>query len=63
MHPGTRHSWGSRLRVQLLPSFFQIPKLWKVFFVAKVLEFDAEVEYQKTVIDKGLIMSGRLTKR
>ena len=52
MHLGARHYWGRWLRVQVPPLIFF---KFKSFFVAEVLEFDAEVEYQKTVIDKGLI--------
>ena len=55
MHLGARHSWGSRLRVKVTPLIFSNSKAVRSFFVAEVLEFDAEVEYQRTVIDKGLL--------
>ena len=54
MHLGARHSWGSWLRVQVPPLLFSNSKAVRSFFVAEVLEFDAAVENQKTVIDKGL---------
>ena len=48
MHLGARHSLGSRLRVQVRPFIFSNSKAVRSFFVA-------EMEYQKAVIDKGLI--------
>ena len=60
MHLGVRHSWGSRLRVQVPPLIFSNSKAIRSFFVAEVLEFDAVVEYQKTVTDKGLIYVSKI---
>ena len=56
MHLGARHSWASQLRVQVPPLIFSNSKAVRSFFLVE----NAEVGYQKTLIDKGLIYVSKI---